>query len=110
MEDEIVSNILDLLQPLCPGYDLKHPSSAYHTSCIREIVERYKGLNNPFISSYDESIRVGAMNSIIEHVKIDLIEGKHDYLWRRDKPKDDYERGVLNVIRLIQFRIHCILD
>jgi hypothetical protein len=39
-----------------------------------------------------------------------LIEDKYSFLWTNDTPQNDYERGVLNAIRLIMHRIHCICD
>jgi len=65
---------------------------------------------NPYKLSHDESIRVDILNNVIEQMKIDLIETQHNYLWRDDKPASEYERGVLNAIRLIQLRIHMICD
>jgi hypothetical protein len=104
--------IFNAIKSLCPNRDIKYPD--YYTSFISEVVKVFEELNNyssgKMILSYPESIRVKILNNVVEQIKKDLIEDKHNYLWRHDEPKDDYERGVLNAIRLIQFRVHCICD
>jgi hypothetical protein len=65
---------------------------------------------NPYKLSHDESIRVDILNNVVEQMKIDLIEMQRNFLWQDDKPISEYERGVLNAIRLIQSRIHMICD
>lgn len=111
MNDE-EARILEILKQLCPNQNLGR--SDYYTSFVKEVIEHFKDLNNyssgKIPLSYPESIRVKILNNVVEQIKKDLIEDKHNYLWRSDEPKDDYERGVLNTIRLIQLRVHCICD
>ena len=111
---EIEVEIKKLLQPLCPNVDLSNDSSMYHTRCIKDLVNHFEKLGSAkepvFALSLSESIRVDILNNVIEQIKKDLIEDKHNFLWSTDAPKDDYERGVQNVIRLIMHRVHCICD
>ena len=65
---------------------------------------------NPYQLPHDESVRVDILNSVVEQMQEDLIKQGYNHLWKDDNPSSEYERGVLNAIRFIQFRIHCICD
>ena len=109
-KDEAIIKIREVIKSACPGID------DYHLHFVKEMVEYFERLakaEDPTVwLQYSQKMRLDCFADIRDHIKKDLIEDedKYNYLWRDDRPKDDFEKGVLNAVRLIDFRIHCICD
>jgi hypothetical protein len=56
--------------------------------------------------TYPESIQVNALNEAVARIEYHLIEKKEQYIWRDDKPENEYERGVYNAMRLLNEIVH----
>lgn len=109
---KIVKRIKELLEPLCP-----HCAGDYRSSIITDLVEHFAeiGQIDPkkaiiYNPSLYEKIQLKAYETAIYFIETDMLKNGHTYLWRNDKPKNDWEKGVLGAVRRIQHIVHCILD
>lgn len=91
--------------------------SDYHTvTSIQIMIEYYEKLNgaeNPgYWLTFDEHSRVKDWNSIRDQIRYDIIEKDIGYVYdyKNDEDENDYIRGVLAAIHLIEHRVHCICD
>jgi len=106
--EEAVLKIGEILNSVCP--------SGYSAYFIKDMVayflkQHQLQLEGNFYSlSYPESIRVDILDNVVKQIEEDIIKNRHSFIWAEDKEKSLYDQGVLNVIRLIQHRIHCICD
>ncbi len=110
---DIEAKIIQLLKQLCPNVE---KLSRYDTSCVTSLVDHYRKMGEQDPSklwrwtNYTETVQVSVMNNIVDHIEKDIIEDKLIYLWKKDANKSEFEKGVYAAIRLIQHRVHCILD
>lgn len=109
---EIVRRIKELLEPLCP-----HCMGDYRSSIITDLAEHFAeiGQIDPkkaiiYNPSLYEKIQLKAYETAIYFIETDMLKNGHTYLWRNDKPKNDWEKGALGAVRRIQHIVHCILD
>lgn len=111
MEDQVVQSIIEALGLVCP---IERVTAPYHKTSIIELVNHFKKLGENehyiYVLSYKESIQVDILNNIIEQIEKDILDDMVSYLWKEDRDKEEYQKIVLNVIRLIQHRVHCICD
>lgn len=111
-KSEIIKTITESLKSLCP-----HCDDGYQMGIVTELVdhfERIGGLGKDaaliYGLSFDQNAVVKAMKSLIYQIKKDILFDGYSYLQPDDKPKNDYERGVLGVIGMIKSRIRAICD
>jgi len=105
--------IVNILSKSYPDILLK--SGNHHLSFIKSVISYFERLDEakePILwPTYTEKLYVETLREIANRIKYELMpDGKHNYLWKEDKPKDDYERGIINVTRYIDAIIHWTLD
>lgn len=111
-KNEIIKTITESLKSLCP-----HCDDGYQMGIAAELVDHFEkigGLDKDaaliYGLSFNENAVVKAMKSLIYQIKKDLLEDGYSYLQPDDKPKNDYERGVLGAMGVIKSRVRAICD
>jgi hypothetical protein len=82
----------------------------YVQDTIHELVEYHKKFNEVEDTTWwlclREDMRVKDWNNIRDQIRQDIIENDYKcYDYEDDKDKDDYTRGVLAAIHLIEHRV-----
>lgn len=109
LSSALKDNIEETIKILFSDIEHHYISDVIH-DLVKYCQEFKEAEDTTFWLSLREKMRVIDWNNIRDQIKYDIIENSHHYEYDDDKNEDDYTRGVLSAIRLIEHRVHCICD